>query len=112
MVTTYLRVLVAASLSLLMPAVGAAQQGGKQAFEFRGKVEKVDEKTKRLTVDHENIEGWMKAMKMIYKVDVEGVLKTLKAGDRITATVYAGDFETLYQVQRVPPGAQAETQKK
>jgi len=85
-----------------------AQQAGKKEFELRGKVEKVDAKTNRLTVDHEAVEGWMTAMKMIYKVDKDEVLKDLKPGDQITARVYEGDFETLYGVKRMPAKAEAE----
>jgi len=90
----------------------SAQQASKKEFELHGKVEKVDAKTKRLTVDHENVEGWMKAMKMIYKVDKDEVLKDLKPGDQITAKVYEGDFETLYSVQRVAPSGGSEKTKK
>jgi Cu/Ag efflux protein CusF len=93
-------------------APAMAQQAGKKEFELHGKVEKVDAKTNRLTVDHETVEGWMKAMKMIYKVDKEEVLKDLKPGDQITAKVYEGDFETLYSVQRMPAKAEAETPRK
>jgi hypothetical protein len=36
-------------------------------------------------------------------VDKDSVLKEVKAGDQITATVYEGDFKTLYNVKVVPP---------
>jgi Cu/Ag efflux protein CusF len=81
----------------------AAQQKGKKEYAFRGKVQKVDEKAKALTVDGENVEGWMSAMSMVYTVDKPEALKTLKAGDQITAKVYDGDFKTLYDVKVVPP---------
>lgn len=93
---------VVACFAVTTSSMALAQQAGKKEFELRGKVEKVDTKAKRLTVDHENVEGWMKAMKMIYKVDKEDVLKTLKPGDQITAKVYEGDFDMLYGVQRAP----------
>ena len=80
----------------------AAQQ--KKEYDFRGKVESVDAKEKKVTVANEKVEGWMAAMTMKYSVDKEEVLKTLKAGDQITAKVKDGDFQTLYNVQRVASG--------
>jgi Cu/Ag efflux protein CusF len=70
---------------------------------FKGKVEKVDTRAKMLTVNNENVPGWMVSMSMAYAVDKgDEVLKTLKAGDQITAKVYDGDFKTLYDVKIVP----------
>ena len=95
--------LVAAVMCLLMPLMHA-QPKGKKSYMFRGKVEKVDTATKRLTVANEAIEGWMGAMTMAYGVDkADDVLKVVKAGDQITATVYDGDY-TLYDVKVAPPG--------
>jgi Cu/Ag efflux protein CusF len=76
---------------------------GKKEHAFKGKVEKVDEKGKLVTVNNENVPGWMPSMTMSYKVDKEAVLKNLKAGDNITATVYDGDFQTLYNIKVAPP---------
>ena len=59
-------------------------------------------KADRLTVNHGKVEGNMDAMTMPYKVDKPDILKKVKVGDRITATVYDGDF-TLYDIQVVPP---------
>ena len=89
----------------LMFALGApvlAQQAGKKEYAFKGKVEKVNEPAKVLTVNNENIPGWMASMSMDYGVDKADVLKTLKVGDQITAKVYDGDFKTLYDVKVVP----------
>ena len=54
----------------------------------------------KLTVNHGEVKGYMGAMTMSYKVDKPDVLKKLKAGDEIHATVYDADY-TLYDVQVV-----------
>src|SRR5580692_10725005 len=82
----------------------------KKSYTFHGKVEAVDKKAKSLTVDGENVEGWMGAMTMDYKVDDPAVLKKVKPGDRIAATVYDGDY-TLHKVQVVPKAADSTPKK-
>lgn len=82
------------------PAAPAASAEKKEHV-FRGKVEKVDPQAKTLTVDGENVEGWMSAMTMTYSADKPDVYDTVKAGDQITAKVYDGDFGTLHDVQVV-----------
>jgi Cu/Ag efflux protein CusF len=97
---------VAALTAVLVVVVALRAQNPpapKKEFAFKGKVEKVDDKGKMVSVNNENIPGWMMSMTMSYKVDKPDVLKTLKAGDNITATVYDGDFQTLYNVKIAPP---------
>lgn len=100
-----LRTIVAAAAVIvaLASAWASAEQAGKKEYEFRGKVEKVDAKAKKLTVNGEKVDGWMAAMAMDYKVDKPDVLSKLKAGDQITAKVYDGNFDTLFEVKIVPP---------
>jgi len=94
-------------LALLIPAT--AQQKGKE-IKFAGKVTDVGKDT--VTVDHGDIKGFMGAMTMPYKVDKVDILATIKAGDRIEATVYENDY-TLYGVKVVPAAAKpAEKAKK
>ena len=72
-----------------------------KSYTFHGKVEGITDKG--LTVNGEKVEGWMEAMKMTYPVDKPEVLKMVKVGDNIMATVYEGDM-TLHNVMTMPAG--------
>jgi ribosomal protein S1 len=79
-----------------------AQDAAKgKGMTFHGRVEAVTDKG--LNVNGEKVEGWMDAMTMSYPVDKPEVLKRVKVGDTIMATVYKGDM-TLHEVQVMPPG--------
>ena len=94
-------IVIGVMLALCLSTV-FAQQTAKKEHPFRGKVEKVDPKTKTLTVNGEKVEGWMMAMTMTYGVDKPEILNKVKAGDQITARVYDGDFSTLHDVHVAP----------
>src|SRR5947209_4901426 len=84
-------------LALSIAAACLAQApAGKKSFKFHGKVESVA--ADGLTVNGDKVDGWMDAMTMKYKVDDPKVLKNVKPGDEITATVYEGDL-ALHNVQ-------------
>lgn len=83
----------------------------KKSYTFHGKVEAVDESGTSLKVNGEKVAGWMDAMTMSYKVDDAAVLKKVKAGDEIMATVYEGDM-VLYKVMVMPkPAGDAKSKK-
>jgi Cu/Ag efflux protein CusF len=73
----------------------------KKPLTFHAKVEAVKVSGKSLKVNGEKVEGWMDAMTMEYKVDDPKILKAVKAGDQIMATVYEGDM-TLHKVMVMP----------
>src|SRR5204863_5242117 len=91
------------AIALVIAVSAQTPPAGKKDHPFKGKVEKVDPKTKMVTVNNESIPGWMMSMTMTYKVDKDAVLSTLKPGDQIAATVYDGDFQTLYNIKVLPP---------
>jgi Cu/Ag efflux protein CusF len=98
------RYILAAALVLtgLLATNTYAQDTAKgKGMTFHGKVEAIT--PKGLTVNGEKLEGWMDAMTMTYPVDKPDVLKKVKIGDTIMATVYKGDI-TLHEVQVMPPG--------
>jgi Cu/Ag efflux protein CusF len=91
------RLATALGLALLVAVACLGQSApAKKSFAFHGKVESVS--PDGLTVSGDKVEGWMDAMTMKYKVDDPKILKKVKAGDEITATVYEGDF-SLHKVQ-------------
>ena len=87
------------SLALVMSVGVSAQKAKGKSHTLEGKVEAVQ--ATMLTVNHGKVEGYMDAMTMPYKVDKPDLLKNVKVGDQIKATVYDGDY-TLYDVQVVP----------
>lgn len=60
-------------------------------YHLKGKVVSVDQKSKMLNVDGEDIPGFMPAMTMPYEVKPETQLDKLKPGDAITADVVVQD---------------------
>jgi hypothetical protein len=64
-----------------------------------------------LAVNGEKVEGWMDAMTMSYPVEKPEILKKIKVGDTIMATVYKGET-TLHDVMVMPPGKQDKQKSK
>jgi protein SCO1/2 len=56
-------------------------------FELRGKVISIDRSAKQVTIDHEDIPGFMGAMTMPYAVKDERALERLAPNDLVTAKV-------------------------
>jgi Cu/Ag efflux protein CusF len=92
-----LRYVVCLLAVFLTAALVTTQAQNKKSYVFKGQVTEVDAGAKKLGVKNEKIEGWMDAMVMSYQVDNPEVLKQLKVGDHIEATVYDGDYK-LYKV--------------
>ena len=90
------RMMTVLAAVLLLTLVTLGQR--KKSYTFHGKVEAVKESSQSLTVNGESVAGWMEAMTMDYKVDDPAILKKVKVGDQITATVYAGDY-SLHKIQ-------------
>jgi Cu/Ag efflux protein CusF len=82
------------------PASGSRQ--ARTAYTFRGTVAAVEAKAQTVVVNNQNVPGWMPPMTMRYHVSNAAVLRLLKAGDQITAQVYAGEFDMLYRVRALP----------
>jgi protein SCO1/2 len=73
------------------PAASAqAPQAEQKVFDLVGKVVDIDKERKTLTVDHQDIPGFMGAMTMPYAVKDVALLERVSPGDQITAKVVSG----------------------
>ena len=57
--------------------------GGNNEYDLRGKVVALDSTRPAVTLDHEDIPGLMKAMKMEFPVEDAKLLAGLKVGDKV-----------------------------
>jgi len=62
-----------------------------QRYPFKGKVIAVDAEHHSVTVEHDEVKGYMGAMTMPFPLRDEKLYGVLKAGDMITATLVVGD---------------------
>lgn len=70
-------------------------------FHGIGIVKAIQARTGALTLDHEDIAGWMPAMEMMYKVKSPAVSKGVKIGDRVGFDVDAKSY-TILRVEPAP----------
>lgn len=88
--TTLFRMLVFSAIVAATPlVVGCGGQSGSSAkedvklYDVKGTVVALDREKKVVTLDHEDIPGLMKAMKMEFDVADAKVLDGMAAGDRV-----------------------------
>ena len=72
-------------------AACAGRRVDEHRYELKGKVVAVDRARGEVTVDHEEIAGYMPAMTMPYPLHDADALKVTGAGDRIQATLVVAD---------------------
>ena len=58
-----------------------------KVYKLRGKVVSTNPKTGEVTIDGEDIPGFMEAMTMPYKLKDPSIMSELHPGDRITADI-------------------------
>jgi Cu(I)/Ag(I) efflux system periplasmic protein CusF len=54
-----------------------------QTYKSAGIIKQVDKENGKITIDHEEIEGYMSAMEMTESVSDKSILETIKVGDKV-----------------------------
>lgn len=75
---------------LVFILAGCQRQAASRVYEVKGAVVAVDPASKTLELDHEEIPGYMKAMRMTYPIADAKLLEGLKAGDSVRGKLKVG----------------------
>jgi Cu/Ag efflux protein CusF len=87
-----------ALITTVLPGCSKSSDDAKdKTYHVQGKVVAVDADNKKITLDHEDIPGLMRAMKMPFAVDNAKVLEGLKPGDMVEGKlkVKSGEYVIL-----------------
>jgi protein SCO1/2 len=98
-------------LIVLSATLAAASCAGKrdegQRYDFKGKVIAVDRAKGEVTVEHEEVKGYMAAMTMDFQLRDADALKTVEPGDGIQAALVVTDDAAWLEnpvITKTPPG--------
>ncbi len=98
-------IIVIISLMLAVVASGCrsrrANEPVARRYEIKGRVESLDFNRKRVTIAHEEIKGYMDAMTMGFAVKDETVLRELKSGDQVQATLVYDSSTNLSWLEEI-----------
>ncbi|MGH9766271.1 MAG: copper-binding protein, partial [Blastocatellia bacterium] len=72
------------------PAQRPSSPQPEQRYQLKGKVISVERELRQVTVEHEEIKGYMGAMTMPFPLNDEKALGRIKKDDRIEATLVVG----------------------
>jgi len=72
------------------PAKNSASAEAERRYNLTGKIISIESESKVVTVEHDDIKGYMEAMTMNFPLKDEKVLARLKKGDKIQATLIVG----------------------
>jgi protein SCO1/2 len=101
-------VLLALFVVSLMAACGGGGRGEERRYDFKGKVVAVDRAKGEVTVNHEDIVGYMKGMTMSFPLHDDDALRFVGVGDKIQATLVVTDRDFWLEnpvITRTPDGA-------
>jgi protein SCO1/2 len=76
--------------SLVFILAGCQRQAASRVYDVKGTVVAVDPAAKTLELDHEEIPGYMQAMRMTYPVADAKLLEGLSAGDSVLGKLKVG----------------------
>jgi Cu/Ag efflux protein CusF len=86
--TSILNRMALACVAAVLLLSGCAKPQPTRTYQMKGQVIGVDVAGHVATIKHEDIPGFMSAMTMGYPVKDQAELAKLKAGEKITATLY------------------------
>ena len=72
-------------------------------FESRGSVKAINLEKQKITLDHQEIKGYMEAMTMDFYVEPKELLNNIKVGDKVEFTLkHQAGIDTITEIKKTP----------
>lgn len=72
-------------------------------FQSKGVVKAINLEKQKITLDHEEIKGYMEPMTMEFLVEPKDLLNSVKVGDKVSFTLkHEAGIDTVTQMQKIP----------
>ena len=81
-------------LVVINSACGPRRSANEKRYELKGKVVAVNKSEDTVTISHEDIQGYMPAMTMPFKIKDNASLQILAPGDQVNATLVVDDVSS------------------
>ncbi len=95
-------------LSLAIASIGSAcgprRSANEKRYPIKGKVIAVDKTDRSVTIAHEDINGYMPAMTMPFKIKNDADLEMVKPGDQLAGTLVVDDLSSWVEVSAILEG--------
>jgi protein SCO1/2 len=83
---------------------GARRPANEKRYPIKGKVIAVEKTDRTVTIEHEDIVGYMPGMTMPFKIKSDADLEMLKPGDDITGTLVVEDLSSWVEISTIVEG--------
>src|SRR6266478_1276631 len=95
-------------LSLAIASIGSAcgprRSANEKRYPIKGKVIAVDKTDRTVTIAHEDINGYMPAMTMPFKIKNDADLEMVKPGDQVTGTLVVDGLSSWVEITAIVEG--------
>ncbi len=95
-----LLIFLVALVPLVSAGCGKNSASKEKVYDIKGKVVSVDLENKTVTLDHEDIPGFMKAMQMPFSVESSKILEGLKPGDQVQGRLKVSDGYVITELHK------------
>jgi protein SCO1 len=97
--------LILIAIAVIPSACGPRRSANEKRYPIKGKVVAVDQTDHTVTIAHDDINGYMPAMTMPFKIKSEADLAMVKPGDQLTGTLVVDDLSVWVEISSIVEGA-------
>jgi protein SCO1 len=91
-------------VAVVFSACGPRRSANEKRYPIKGKVIAVNQADHTVTIEHEDIVGYMPGMTMPFKIKNDADMAMVKPGDQLTGTLVVDDLSTWVEISAIVEG--------